>query len=478
MGTHPIKFLLLNKNELSYEVLIRGEEPASTVLKLRNQVNKLTALFPSEDIQESGIESEADYEGVLLSYKELVMRIKSLQDKYESNLFERTKALAHHVYYRIYRMDKTGIAEKFAKLLREFNDQYAVLSKLARINASSTTTSCVEQTNVGQSLSIVAPTCSSSNGERSHISDLQKLKFNGKSCVHVFIQRVNEFCMSRNISHTKLLTYGIELFTDQALHWYRSVKDKVDSWDDLTKLLVADFSQFDYDYRLVSEIRSRTQGDTENIVIYLAIMSELFSRLAKPISEAEKLEVLLHNIRPCYANVLVSHGSGIDSIDTLRSLCRNYEKIQALSAQFREPPRVTTETLAPDLAFSRPQENLQFRSYNKQNYYTNKSGNYNNDSANVSSSQSYKSYNRHGTVKHANQYTTSFSNDARASVAAVDMSSQENGGRFCPRCRNNSHNLRQCRRERILICFKCGKKDVKYPDCTNCNATNGSTSKN
>ncbi|CAH2095715.1 unnamed protein product [Euphydryas editha] len=32
METYPIKFFLLNKNELTYEVLIRGEEPASTVL--------------------------------------------------------------------------------------------------------------------------------------------------------------------------------------------------------------------------------------------------------------------------------------------------------------------------------------------------------------------------------------------------------------------------------------------------------------
>ncbi|KOB65407.1 Gag polyprotein [Operophtera brumata] len=442
METHPIKFLLLNKNELSYEVLIRGEEPAATVLKLRNQVNKVTSLFPSEDIQESGVESEADYEGVSLSFKELISRIKSLQERYETNLYERTKALAHHIYYRINRMDRTGIAEKYAKLLKEFNNQYAILSKLAQIN-SSNTASTVEQTNAGQSLSIGVPTSGSSNCERNHISDLQKLKFNGKSCVHVFIQRMNEFCMSRNISHTKLLTYGIEMFTEQALHWYRSVKDDVNSWDDLTKLLVADFSQFDYDYRLVSEIRSRTQGDAENIVIYFAMMSELFSRLSKPMSEAEKLEILLHNIRPCYANVLVSHGSSIDSIDTLRSLCRNYEKIQALSAQFREPPRVTTETLAPDLAFSRPQENSQLRPYNKQNYYANRNGNYNNSSANANSNQSYKSYNRHNTDKSTNQQTTGNADTERVPVASVDTSAQGNAGHFwlkfelCPKFLNS-----------------------------------------
>lgn len=472
METHTIKFLLLNKHELAYEVLIRGEEPASTVLKLRNQINKLTAIIPSDDIQESGIDGEADYDGVIISYKELVSRIKSLQEKFEPNLFERTKSLANHIYYRLNRIDKTeNIVDSVNRLQKEFNMQYSLLTKLAKYYATSSTSALAEQcntalTNTGTKNE--APV----SCDRNHINELHKLKFNGKSCVHTFIQRVNEFSISRSIPNKKLLTYATEIFTDDALHWYRSIRDGVQSWEELTKLLINDFGKFDYDYRLMSEIRNRTQGDTENIIIYLAIMSELFARLSKPISEAEKLEIILHNIRPCYANVLASHGTTIESIDTLRSLARNYERVQALSAQFREPPKVTTDTLAPDLAFTKTTEYSQYKKYPYQNNYAHK----NNSNHHNQPTSSNHWQNRYTSNKPTNQTTR---NSYSVPVAAInDKVQSSDGKRYCPRCRNDSHSLSRCNQERFLICFKCGKKDVKYPDCTNCNPTNRLHSKN
>lgn len=56
----------------------------------------------------------------------------------------------------------------------------------------------------------------------------------------------------------------------------------------------------------MSEIRSRTQGDTENITFYLAIMDGMFLRLSKKLSDEEKLEILLHNVRPHYATILAA----------------------------------------------------------------------------------------------------------------------------------------------------------------------------
>lgn len=54
MGTHSIKYFLLNKNELAYEVLIRGAEPAPTVIELKKLITKWTPSLPSADILESG----------------------------------------------------------------------------------------------------------------------------------------------------------------------------------------------------------------------------------------------------------------------------------------------------------------------------------------------------------------------------------------------------------------------------------------
>lgn len=90
MGTHPIKYFLLNKQELTYEVLIRGDEPAPTVLGLRKQITKLISIIPNDDIFESGIDSNTDCEGALLSITELTTRVSALLVKYDYNLFERS----------------------------------------------------------------------------------------------------------------------------------------------------------------------------------------------------------------------------------------------------------------------------------------------------------------------------------------------------------------------------------------------------
>jgi len=110
MATHPIKYFLLNKQELQYEILIRGEEPASTVLALRRQITKLINNIPSDDLYESGLDASVDCDGVQESLAELALRINNLAEKIENNLYERTMALHNHLYHRIRRIDRTNSA--------------------------------------------------------------------------------------------------------------------------------------------------------------------------------------------------------------------------------------------------------------------------------------------------------------------------------------------------------------------------------
>lgn len=59
--------------------------------------------------------------------------------------------------------------------------------------------------------------------DRGLSSDLTKIKFDRKSCVRSFIQLITEFSKVRNISSDKLLPFSTEIFTGDALHWYRGV---------------------------------------------------------------------------------------------------------------------------------------------------------------------------------------------------------------------------------------------------------------
>ncbi|KAI5637052.1 retrotransposon gag protein domain-containing protein [Phthorimaea operculella] len=275
--------------------------------------------------------------------------------------------------------------------------------------------------------------------ERAIAGELTKIKFDGKSCVRSFIQRITEFRKARDISSSKLLSYATEIFTGDALHWFRGLDGQDDSsdWDALLTRLKKDFDQTDYDYRLLSEIRARTQGENENITIYLSIMSGLFSRLSSELSNEDKLEILLHNIKPCYASTLAS-ATTIPDIDTLRSLCRNYENIHARLANYKEPPRPSSETLAPEYAYNGHSSN---RSHNSNQNYKPSS----NVGNNYDRNRSYPNYRANVNKLNPNNY-----------VHALHTSNAK--PKFCPRCRDNTHHLRQCTADRSkIICFVCGE---------------------
>lgn len=302
---------------------------------------------------------------------------------------------------------------------------------------------------------LISVTC-----EKKLVSDVVgKLKFNGKTCVRSFIQKAEELVFSRSMPRDKLLTFAFEIFTDDALHWFRCVKDRVETWDELVKLLKQDFSQSDYDYRLLSEIRMRTQGEQENISIYISIMHGMFSRLSKRLPEEDKLEILLHNIRPIYASTLAA-SPNITSIDALKELCRSFENIQARMAQFHEPPKVSSDTLAREFAYNRQSSGTPInRSNGSTNYST-----YRHD---------YNKYKNYRPYENSNKtfYKQNTEQLRNVNVNALSTSPNSNTKQpYCPRCRVSTHSLGQCRQPHFPICFKCGKKGVRFPDCTVCNA--------
>lgn len=436
--SYPIKFLSLQKAELEYEVSIRGETPASTVADIRKQISKLSQLYPSEDIMCSHLELSED----LSICQDLLDKIKLFfaEEVLDKNTLARTENLFHHLYHRLNRIcpDKEllNVHVKCSTLFKELYEKLLNFKK-----KSVDPLSVFESSSDFQAATPVQVmvTCEGGSG-RTH-SELGKLKYDGKSCVRSFIQRVNEFSEARNVSDTKLLSFATEIFIDNALHWFRSVKDQVTSWDELVILLKQDFGISDYDYRLLAEIRARSQGESENITIYISIMIGMFSRLSKALPEEDKLEIILHNIRPCYASTLAS-AAEIKSIDQLRVLCRNFENVQSRLVQFREPSDASSSNLlAPEFAY-KP----------KTNFYKPKPT----STTNPNFSKANSSNDVNQKYLHALNKTVE------------DVSSKQP---YCPRCRDNTHSLRNCKNTEIL-CFKCGHKGVKKPDCPRCNSKN------
>lgn len=80
----------------------------------------------------------------------------------------------------------------------------------------------------------------------------------------------------------------------------RANKRRFNNWDLLIVALKKQFLPCDYEDRLWEEIRKRTQGASESVGIYFAVMSNLFERLVVPVPEnkncgAEKKFVTYHS---------------------------------------------------------------------------------------------------------------------------------------------------------------------------------------
>lgn len=431
---HKVQFLSLQKAELEYEVAIRGESPAKTVEGLRKQIVDLIKHPLLQEIMESHLSPLVDLKELEISLSKLETNINDLKAKFDKNLYLRTNNLLNHLYLRIARIQPVTPDEVKMHLdLNSILSTYSMeLNSLVPFSSQSVTAEQYLTNPISKAPEALAPpTNISVTCDRGIGTDVSKLKFDGHTCVRAFIQKVDEFMLARNIDSKKIMCFATEIFSGNALHWYRSIRDSTESWTDLVLLLKQDFDPVDYDYRLMAEIHNRTQGETENITIYFAIMSGMFSRLSEKLSEDKKLQILLHNIRPCYTDTLAANPD-IGSVETLRAKCRNYEIFQSRRAQFREPPKQTSDTLAPEFAY-RPS-------------YSNSTRN----------SPSYKA----------------FPNAAIDSAVNAISSSSNSKPLFCPRCRSNNHSLSMCQEPRTPVCFKCGKKDVIFPNCPVCNQKN------
>ncbi|XP_073949103.1 uncharacterized protein [Choristoneura fumiferana] len=243
------------------------------------------------------------------------------------------------------------------------------------------------------------------------------LKFKGDTCVRAFVTRLDELRQAREIPERIIFNGFPDVLDGPALFWYRSNRDNFTCYTDLLKALKADFDIPDFDFRLLSEIRARTQAKHESIVVYLSIMGALFSRLTVPLAEAERLDILLRNVRPEYSRELAL--IDVTSIEMLKSLCKRLELAGSRAGNFTEPSS-SGYTVAPDVQV--------------------------------------QSRNNTACRKQA--------------VGSVDKTE----GTYCFRCKQAGHKTNRCQRSRELVCFGCGHPGVRTPECPRC--TKGSTSKN
>jgi hypothetical protein len=378
MEDRPITFNLLHKDELTYEVAIRDAVPKDDVKGLREQIRKLGREVPSDDIEEFEGDLLPELATVRCKVEELERSTISAKPPITLKALNRVQALGHHIYHRLTRMhpDDEGTIAVHAELTERLMRILSKLDKLFSVFVSSRASRGFEDAEeevAGAAGVEVAPTVHTPNetvrpvvteptpcpvmacaGKPSTVASLN-LRFNGRSCVKAFLQRVDELSASRRISDTGLLASAVELFEGDALLWYRGIRDEATSWEQLKTFLIEEFLPFDYDRRLLKEIRNRTQGPNENISTYISIMYNYFSRLTRTLTEQEMFDIVSINVRPEYAVPLAMYS--VSTLKELKRVCRVLEDSWQRANSFVEPPKPSSNSLAADLcckAVSRP----------------------------------------------------------------------------------------------------------------------------
>ncbi|KAJ0169656.1 hypothetical protein K1T71_014841 [Dendrolimus kikuchii] len=281
----PIQYNLLLQDELIHEITIRGAQPLKTVTELKAQIRKLGKEIPCEDVITTDLNPE-----------------------------EEVRALSHHLYYRLTRIDSEINKTLYETIETTLNE---CLLKIDNLFASFKTS--FEEPMTHQSPSDAAR---SQCPESCYSNAILKLntKYDGGPCVLTYLQRLNELCESRNINEKQLFNSAVELFTDKALIWFRSIKTTIQDWNNLKLALISEFSPIDYNDKLMVEVQKRTQGITESSTLYIAIMLNYFSRFTITIPENEQLKIIQNNLRPELQMALALYE--ISDISELRNKCK------------------------------------------------------------------------------------------------------------------------------------------------------------
>nr|CAI5829708.1 unnamed protein product [Callosobruchus analis] len=264
-----------------------------------------------------------------------------------------------------------------------------------------------------------------------------KVQFNGRSGVNEFLERVEELRISRGVSKEQLLRSAPELFTQDALLWYRT--HNFTSWEALARQLKADFQPYDYEDLLWEEIRRRTQGAQERVVSFVAVMESMFRRLPSLPPEDKRVNMIRRNLLPSIQKDLALQT--IHSISDLTRLARASEETDLRVRNFHPPPTNLRNLVEPEFAYRR---------------------------VSSSSSQNVMAV----STNHTSTLPESLVNASEVrNLPTSNSQANSSNSRTPPTCWNclqPNHKFRHCPEPRRVFCFKCGKSGVSSRTCPEC----------
>lgn len=178
-------------------------------------------------------------------------------------------------------------------------------------------------------------------------------KFRGEkdtTTLNTFLDRVECFAQSEEVSEDVLLRSIKHLLQDDALDWYGRAfnEGSLLTWTDFKNHIRQEFLPNSYAQMLRVEASFRFQGVGESFAKFYRDISALFRFVTPPMSEAERFFLVKKNMNTEYASIVAA--ARPQSLQEMAEICNGFDETRMLLNRQRKLPMPQTALLEPNYA--------------------------------------------------------------------------------------------------------------------------------
>lgn len=154
-------------------------------------------------------------------------------------------------------------------------------------------------------------------------------KFSGDSSsvpLVTFLKTIDMLCRSYEIDKEELIPHAHLLFTGDAYTWYTTYVDRFENWDVLLYYLTIRYDNPNRDRFIKEEMRNRKQKPYELFSAFLTDIDALSQQLIQPMSELDKFELVVENMKMSYKRRLALED--IRSVEDLAQKCYRFDALE------------------------------------------------------------------------------------------------------------------------------------------------------
>lgn len=461
--------------ELNYELRIRGVQTSRDVNDKRKMLGKLLDKERNRNVEIEDPNFIFDTERLAIdtTLENIKQIVREFEGPATDSTYVRVRARLAHVTARIRRMALTP--EHGQEAITFKNEAYATclileaeLDEHVTRDGTQTTNQLPGEGRV-QHGNEPGPNVVHVHNAKPAAIYKWDVKFNGAMdafAVKNFLERVDELAEARHVSKVQLFEAANDLFVGKGRLWLQQVKKEksVTDWDSLVARLEKDFIGATYEDDLWQIIKGRGQRKDESVVIFIAVMQSLFSRLRSMPAESTRVKWILKNFRSEIRDKLL-----LQEFGTVAELATCAHRIEEALAEFSRSPtsQFQAKEKRPDCEAG--------PIYFKRASAVSRSGaaccNVSTQKHNGSRAEPGFSDWRHGSRKPAvTEDRRRYPQNERGTRNEDGSGDKRNN---CWNCGKPNHSYRFCKQERRKFCFKCGRSNVTVANCEKCSGNAG-----